>query len=465
MRIIAIVFIVACLVHVTCGLKGRHSSNQVIDLPDAPSHMEFEQYAGLIPIDSHGSGIFYWLFTSESKPTDPLIFWLNGGPGSSSQFGLFMENGPFSIDTNGKLQIRKYRWNTNAAMVYVDQPIGTGMSVKGHTASHATNRSTLITHWGSFLERFFNKHPQYIHNDMYIAGESYGGVYIPLYAEYMLNSSYPLKGILVGNGYIDGYIYTKSYIQLAYAAGFIDATDIDALNVVLDQCKQGLANVIPDGTYCDDLFTLINDNTCVFATDANCNKTLDDIGTFNVYKYDSYDSKGGNDFPDTTLMTTYLNRRDVQFAIHVGPNFNYQVSSDKVYAALKDDSYISTLPVYDRLLSNVNQYTGLRVLMFNGKDDFICNHIGNEAAILSLTWSGLSGFKAAPRSVWNVDCENAGYYKAYGNLQFLIVNYASHMVSYSQPKRAFIMLHTFITDGQFNLIPQSIKGGVSQLNN
>jgi cathepsin A (carboxypeptidase C) len=56
-------------------------------------------YSGLIDIeDSSGDNddIFYWLFEPRNKTVDaPLILWLSGGPGCSSEFALFMENGPF----------------------------------------------------------------------------------------------------------------------------------------------------------------------------------------------------------------------------------------------------------------------------------------------------------------------------------------------------------------------------------
>jgi hypothetical protein len=68
-----------------------------------------------------GSNLFYWLFRSHSDPsTAPLLIWLSGGPGCSSEIGLFFENGPFKVDENLNLEKNPYAWNEKANLLYVD---------------------------------------------------------------------------------------------------------------------------------------------------------------------------------------------------------------------------------------------------------------------------------------------------------------------------------------------------------
>ncbi len=65
--------------------------------------------------------MFYWYFPSLSnEDTDPLVFWLSGGPGCSSILALFEENGPYKIDENLNLTKNPYSWSNNSNIVWVD---------------------------------------------------------------------------------------------------------------------------------------------------------------------------------------------------------------------------------------------------------------------------------------------------------------------------------------------------------
>lgn len=62
-----------------------------------------------------------------------------------------------------------------------------------------------------FMEKYYELYPEELDNDIYLAGESYAGQYIPYIAKAMLerNSNlqegqkeYKLKGLLIGNGWV-----------------------------------------------------------------------------------------------------------------------------------------------------------------------------------------------------------------------------------------------------------------------
>lgn len=67
-------------------------------IPDYTAH---KWYSGLL--DFTNATFHYVFFDSQRDPdNDPVILWLNGGPGCSSLLGMVYENGPF-VFKEGKI--------------------------------------------------------------------------------------------------------------------------------------------------------------------------------------------------------------------------------------------------------------------------------------------------------------------------------------------------------------------------
>src|SRR2546430_2617908 len=80
--------------------------------------------------------IILGFFESRNDPkNDPVVLWLNGGPGCSSLTGLFLELGPSSIDEDLNIVYNPYSWNSNASVIFLDQPVNVGFSYYGSSVS------------------------------------------------------------------------------------------------------------------------------------------------------------------------------------------------------------------------------------------------------------------------------------------------------------------------------------------
>ena len=145
-RIIAV-----CLLLHLCSAYTNTTDFWRNQLNYSSTDMHFQCYAGTFPSHSgyqeidwyrpyKQSGMFYELFSAmgsdivADNPNIPLIIWLQGGPGGSSQFGAFTENGPIRI-INGKPQLFQHSWSLLGHALYIDQPLNVGFSYYGNRTS------------------------------------------------------------------------------------------------------------------------------------------------------------------------------------------------------------------------------------------------------------------------------------------------------------------------------------------
>jgi cathepsin A (carboxypeptidase C) len=89
---------------------------------------------------------------------------------------------------------------------------------------------------------------------------------------------------------------------------------------------------------------------------------------------------------------------------------------------------------------------GIRVLVYAGDADFICNYLGNSAWTLALEWKDAARFNAAKMRPWILDGSevHAGDYRTYGNFTFLRNFEAGHMVPYDQPAASLDFFNRWI---------------------
>ena len=60
----------------------------------------------------------------------PVVVWLQGGPGSSSLFGLLEMHGAFNANYDENMEVKAainpYAWTKKANIIYIDNPVGAG---------------------------------------------------------------------------------------------------------------------------------------------------------------------------------------------------------------------------------------------------------------------------------------------------------------------------------------------------
>lgn len=306
-----------------------------------------------------------------------------------------------------------------------------------------------------FLTKFFALFPEYETDDLYFAGESYAGQHIPYIAAAILkrnrdtpqHPAWNLRGLLIGNGWIDPEPQYLAYTEFAYKNHLItpDTSESKLVESTLATCKADLAK--PDGVKvsvdsCEAVLQAILKNT----------RTKGDKGKnmcYNMYDIrlrDTYPSCGMNWPPDLVNVKPYLRRTDVTAALHVSPGkkTGWQECSGAVgqtFNAYKSAPAITLLP---NILAS-----GVEVLLFSGDKDFICNHLGTESSIHKLSWNGGTGFETspgqwAPKEPWTFEGQPAGIYQSARNLTYVLVYNSSHMVPFDEPRRSRYMLDRFI---------------------
>lgn len=404
-----------------------------------------KQYTGYLDVgdetedDKH---FFFWFFESRNDPqNDPVVLWLNGGPGCSSMTGLFFELGPSSIDAQLKPVYNPYAWNSNASVLFLDQPVNVGNSYssKPVTSTEAAGKDVY-----ALLSLFFEQFPEYSTQPFHISGESYAGHYIPGFATEIIrqeNRDFNLSSVLIGNGITNSLVQYQAYEWMACGKGGYPAVISDS------ECKS-LASIYPR---CAALTQICYDNPtalrCIPAS-IYCEQLMQPYQKTGLNVYDIRVPCGDQAlcYEELNYVDKYMNLEEVRDAIGSEITGEWISCSSGVGIGFvgTGDHAKPYHPHVAELLNN-----GIPVLIYAGDKDYICNWLGNRAWVNVLDYNGAEGFAKQPTLDWVVDGFPAGEVKNYEHFTFLRVFDAGHMVPFNQPKNSLDMLNRWIS-GDFS---------------
>ncbi|KAF1788040.1 Serine carboxypeptidase [Phytophthora cactorum] len=132
------------------------------------------------------------------------------------------------------------------------------------------------------------------------------------------------------------------------------------------------------------------------------------------------------------LVSTCTSQNRGESAINVGAGFAF-------------DEMLSSAEDVKLLLD-----AGVRVLIYAGDADLMCNWVGNQAWVMALDWSGKTEFNNAPsRPFVTSEATDSGRVRSFENLAFIRVFNSGHMVPMDQPVVSFEMINKFFQNKDF----------------
>jgi len=391
---------------------------------------------GFIPVKAESSSaqgeIFFWFIPpKDGNPRAPLILWLQGGPGGSGiQSGLLFIHGPVQL-VDGRLVERNISWNNHFAMLYVDQPVGTGYSFTTNAsdlATYASSEKDVAEMMHSFLLQFYDKELWPRSNPLFVTGESYGGHYCPAIASMIMSKGVlqNLHGVAIGDGLTDPETQVLTKPQAAYDFGLIDEHVLEEATVHARKAS----SLSVAGKY----------------KEAKAQREAMEQLVQNVSGANLYDVRRFSDY-NMSAEEAWLNSSGTKAMLGIPSGVNFG-TADFVEDALADDFMRS---VRDRVPGLLNLPRG--VLFYTGQFDWKDGVVSNEAWLSKISWAGKANFSAAHRRPLHrqgLDGSSVtyGWGKTYdsdeGRLSWVTISGAGHMAPYDQPEAALTVLTEWI---------------------
>ncbi|KAG2702833.1 hypothetical protein I3843_06G102500 [Carya illinoinensis] len=331
-------------------------------------------------------------------------------------------------------------------MLYLESPIGVGFSyATDFSSDEAVNDKITARDNLVFLQRWFERFPLYRNRSMFITGESYAGHYVPQLAELMLQMNkelFNLKGIALGNPVLEFSTDFNSRAEFFWAHGLISDSTYKLFTSVCNYSRY-VSEYYRDSVslICSRVMSQVNRETSRFVDKYDVTLDVCISSVFSQSKVLSPKQVGETiDVCVEDEIVNYLNRRDVQMALHarlVGVRRWAVCSNILDYELL--DLEIPTISIVGKLIK-----AGIPVLVYSGDQDSVIPLTGTRTLVRRLA-EELGLKTTVPYRVWFEGQQVGGWTQVYGNiLSFATIRGASHEAPFSQPERSLMLFKSFL---------------------
>ncbi|XP_057736438.1 serine carboxypeptidase-like 18 isoform X1 [Arachis stenosperma] len=420
--------------------------------------------------DMESVQLFYWFVESERNPEeDPLLLWLTGGPGCSGFSGLVFEVGPLMFDyaksrgsgTLPTLKLNPFSWTKVASMIFIDAPVGTGFSYATNPESYGVTDTLAAAHNYQFLRKWLLSNPKFQKNPLYIAGDSYSGIILPILVKTISDGNESegggrrmnLKGYILGNPVTDLSVDKNWRIPFYHKLALISDQLYQATKT---NCKGQYINVDSSNAACFQNLQLVSE--CVRnifkaqILEPNCfDAATKEAKAFgwdpsNLTHHNQLNLLFPNAFHHTptwcrpyNYVFSYIwaNDGEVQTALHVRKGIKMEWNRCNRSLSYTYD-VTSTVPYHKYLINK-----DYKVLIYSGDHDAVIPYLGTMTWIKSLNLSFKRDWLP-----WYVGGQVGGYTLQYTqgnyNLVYATVKGGGHTAPEYRPEESLAMISRWL---------------------
>ncbi|KAL4480078.1 hypothetical protein ABPG74_020594 [Tetrahymena malaccensis] len=397
-----------------------------------------EVYSGFLKIKSTNfpSCIGYLFYGAQGvKKQDlnkyPTIIWLCGGPGMSSQNSNFNGIGPLYIREVNKDVFKKIKnqnsWTNYYNVVFIDQPIGVGMSYVKIANDIPTTLEQLANQFClALLELYDNEKScmkqlaiSRIDNPLFIYGESFAGKYIPSIAEKIVKdgNKFNLVGIGLLDANIQPFYVMVEQNQYLFDLKLISEEQYQNNLLVVEAFKSPLSS--------KDSLTLRQ------IYQQYLNFTFKNAPADKIYNYKSCNKQYSN-----FNLEAFMNQQQTCDMFQLTLKESYKEFFEESYNFLNWNIVQDSTPKIEFLLQN-----NIHIHIMNGDLDLLVPYKSQQSWIDQLNWVHAEKFKSEEIQIQlNSKGNKIGSSKQFQNLTFDIVYESGHFICFDQPESALILL-------------------------